>query len=155
MTITEKLFNFIIEDKKTHMATLLELPPEKRQAVVGRKGKLIVTGPQGATFIIRLTPVGIFTEDDESDIRNEILMDYDTLREIIVWLAQLGLPRNPKDPGLDPRSAYANGYIRISGDKVLYDAEEIFAALEKHAFLKMQPIAKQAVEAMRKVAKSE
>ena len=152
-TITEMLFNFILEDKAMHMATLMELSPEKRLAVVGRKGQIIVTGSQGGVFIVRLTPVGIFREEDDSDLRNEVLMDYDTLREIIIWLAQLGAPRDSKDPGLDPRSAYANGYIRISGDKVLYDAEEIFAALEKHAFMKMQPIAKHALAAMRKAAK--
>ncbi len=152
-TITEMLFGFILEDKAMHMATLMELSPGKRQAVVGRKGKIIVTGSQGGVFIVRLTPVGIFREEGDNDIRNEVLMDYDTLREIIIWLAQLGAPRDPTDPGLDPRSAYANGYIRISGDKVLYDAEEIFAAMEKHAFMKMQPIAKHALEAMRKVDK--
>jgi len=155
-TITEMLFNFILEDKDMHMATLIELSPEKRQAVVGRKGKIIVTGTQGGVFIVRLTPVGIFRDEDESDLRNEVLMDYDTLREIIIWLAQLGLPESKKDPmfqGMDPRSAYANGYIRISGDKVLYDAEEILAALEKHAFMKMQPIARYALGSMRKEEK--
>ncbi len=159
LTPTEILFNFILEDTNMHMATLMELPSEKRQAVVGRKGKIIVPGPQGGTFIVRLTPVGILPEAGEDDIRNEVLIDYAALREIIIWIAQLDLPPELKDPmwsGTDPRSAYTNGDIRfVTGDSVLYDAEEIFRALEKHVFLKMKPIAKYLVEVMKKAAKSE
>ncbi|GAJ02652.1 unnamed protein product, partial [marine sediment metagenome] len=72
--------------------------------------------------------------------RNEILMSDDTLLEILVWVAQF-----PGEPGLTPRAAYMHGDLRISGDSVLYDAEEIFNAMEKHAFSKMKPIAKAAV----------
>lgn len=142
-TIAEKVFNFILEDKLEQQAILRELPPEKRDAFVGRKGRLTVTGPEGGTFIVRLTPQGIFKETGTSDIRNEILMSDDTLLEILVWIAQL-----PGEPGLTPRAAYANGDLRISGESVLYDAEEIFNALEKHAFAKMGPIARAAVSEM-------
>lgn len=143
-TIAEKVFTFVLQDTASHQAVLMELPSEKRAAVLGRKGRLIVTGPQGGNFIVRLTPLGLFKEEDDSDIRNEILMDDSTLIEIIIWIAG-----DPLDPGLDPRAAYTNGYIRISGDKVLYDAEEIFVALEKHAFARMKPIAKIALDEMR------
>jgi len=143
-TIAEKVFNFILEDKLEHQAILRELPPEKKAAIVGRKGRLIVTGPQGGSFIVRLTPTGIFRETGTKDLRNEILMSDDTLLEILVWVAQF-----PGEPGITPRAAYVNGDIRISGDSVLYDAEEIFNALEKHAFAKMGPIARAAVEEMR------
>jgi len=144
-TIAEKVFDFILEDRLEHQAILRDLPPEKRAAVVGRKGRLIVTGPEGGSFSVRLTPQGIFRETSTKDIRNEILMSDDTLLEIMVWLAQF-----PGEPGITPRAAYVNGDIRISGDSVLYDAEEIFNALEKHAFAKMSPIARVAVEEMRK-----
>jgi len=144
-TIAEKVFDFILEDKLEHQAILRDLPPEKRAAVIGRKGRLIVTGPEGGSFIVRLTPQGIFKETSMRDIRNEILMSDDTLLEILVWLAQF-----PGEPGITPRAAYVNGDIRISGDSVLYDAEEIFNALEKHAFAKMGPIARVAVEEMRR-----
>jgi len=143
-TIAEKVFNFILEDKLEQQAIIRELPPEKRAAIVGRKGRLIVTGPQGGSFIVRLTPTGIFRETGTKDLRNEILMSDDTLLEILVWVAQF-----PGEPGITPRAAYVNGDIRISGDSVLYDAEEIFNALEKHAFAKMGPIARAAVEEMR------
>jgi|GEM_PF-5050919 len=143
-TIAEKVFNFILEDKREQQAILRDLPAEKRVAVVGRKGRLIVTGPEGGSFIVRLTPEGIFKETSMKDIRNEILMSDDTLLEIMVWLAQF-----PGEPGISPREAYMHGDIRISGDSVLYDAEEIFNAMEKHAFNKMGPIAKAAVEEMR------
>ena len=142
-TIAEKAFNFILEDKLEQQAIIRDLPPEKRAAVVGRKGRLIVTGPEGGSFIVRLTPQGIFKETGTKDIRNEILMSDDTLLEILVWIAQL-----PGEPGITPRAAYVNGDIRISGDSVLYDAEEIFNAMEKHAFAKMGPVAKAAVEEM-------
>lgn len=143
-TIAEKVFNFILEDKLEHQAVLRDLPPEKRAAVVGRKGCLIVTGPEGGSFIVRLTPSGIFKEQSSKGIRNEILMSDNTLLEILVWIAQF-----PGEPGITPRAAYVNGDIRISGDSVLYDAEEIFNVLEKHAFAKMGPIARAAVQEMR------
>jgi len=144
-TIAEKVFTFIFEDKLEHQAILRDLPPEKKAAIVGRKGRLIVTGPEGGSFIVRLTPQGIFRETGTKDLRNEILMSDDTLLEILIWLAQL-----PGEPGITPRAAYVNGDLRISGDSVLYDAEEIFNALEKHAFAKMGPIARAAVEEMKK-----
>ena len=145
MTIAEKVFNFILGDKSVHQAILRDLPSEKRVAVIGRKGRLIVTGPEGGNFIVRLTPTGIFKETGTKDLRNEILMSDDTLLEILVWIAQF-----PGEPGITPRAAYVNGDIRISGDSVLYDAEEIFNALEKHAFAKMGPVAKAAVQEMRR-----
>lgn len=142
-TIAEKVFGFILEDKLLHQAILRELPPDKRAAVTGRKGRLIVTGPEGGSFIMRLTPLGIFKEDNDREIRNEILMTDNTLIAILEWLAQL-----PNIPGISPRAAYTNGFLKISGESVLYDAEEIFKALEKHAFAKMKPIARAAVAEM-------
>jgi len=143
-TIAEKVFNFILEDKHLHQKILGELPEDKRAAVTGRKGRLIVTGSEGGSFIMRLTPLGIFKEDNDRDIRNEMLMSDNTLIAILVWLAKL-----PNNPGISPRSAYVNGFLKISGESVLYDAEEIFNALEKHAFAKMQPIAREAVTGMK------
>ncbi len=143
-TIAEKVFNFILEDKLLHQNILRELPADKRSAVTGRKGRLIVTGPEGGSFMMRLTPLGIFREDNDKDIRNEILMTDDTLIGILVWIAKL-----PNNPGISPRAAYVNGFLKISGESVLYDAEEIFNAMEKHAFAKMQPIARDAVAGMK------
>ena len=146
-TIAEKAFNFILEDRQLHQKILGELPADKRAAVTGRKGRLIVTGPEGGSFIVRLTPLGIFREDNERDLRNEILMTDDTLISILTWIAKL-----PNNPGISPRAAYTNGYLKISGESVLYDAEEIFTALEKHAFAKMQPVAKAAVVGMKAIS---
>lgn len=143
VTIAEKVFNFILEDKLAHQAILSDFPPDQRAAFIGRKGRLIVTGPQGGSFIIRLTQLGIFKEDSDREIRNEILMTDDTLLAIVEWVAKL-----PGIPGLSPRAAYANGFLKIRGESVLYDAEEIFKALEKHAFAKMKPIAREAVAEM-------
>ena len=142
-TIAEKVFNFILEDKLLHQAILRELPADKRAAVTGRKGRLIVTGPEGGSFLMRLTPLGIFKEDNDRDIRNEILMTDNTLIAILTWIAKL-----PNNPGISPRAAYTNGFLKISGESVLYDAEEILKALEKHVFAKMQPIAREAVAGM-------
>jgi len=145
-TIAEKVFNFILEDKLLHQKILGELPDDKRAAVTGRKGRLIVTGPEGGSFIMRLTPLGIFREDNDREVRNEILMSDNTLIGILVWIAKL-----PNNPGISPRAAYTNGFLKISGESVLYDAEEIFNALEKHAFAKMKPIAREAVAGMKGV----
>ncbi len=145
-TIADKVFNFILEDKLLHQNILRELPEDKRAAVTGRKGRLIVTGPEGGTFLMRLTLLGIFREDSDEEVRNEILMTDDTLIGILVWIAKL-----PNNPGISPRAAYTNGFLKISGESVLYDAEEIFNALEKHAFAKMKPIAREAVAGMKGV----
>ena len=144
-TIAEKVFNFILDDKLEQQAILKDLPKDKRDAVVGRKGRLTVTGPQGGTFIMRLTPQGIFKETDTKDLRNEMLMTDDILREILVWIAKI-----PGADGTSPREAYLHGDLKIKGESVLYDGEEIFNAMEKHAFAKMKPIARAAVEGMRK-----
>ena len=145
-TIAEKVFNFILEDKLLHQNILRELPADKRAAVTGRKGRLIVTGPEGGSFIVRLTPLGIFREDNDREIRNEILMTDNTLISILVWIAKLA-----NNPGISPSAAYTNGFLKISGGSVLYDAEELFLAMEKHAFAKMKPIAREAVAGMRGV----
>ena len=145
-TIAEKVFNFILEDKQLHQKILGELPADERAAVTGRKGRLIVTGPEGGTFLMRLTLLGIFREDSDEEVRNEILMTDDTLIGILTWIAKF-----PGQPGISPRAAYTNGFLKISGESVLYDAEEIFNALEKHAFAKMKPIAREAVAGMRGV----
>jgi len=144
-TIAEKVFAFILEDKQAHQEILRGIPPEKKMAVIGRKGRLYISGPEGGIFTVRLTPVGIFTENDDSDIRNEISMTDDTLIEILVWLTD-----DPHDPGLSPRAARSRGLIKFRGDRVLYDSEEIFHALEEYAFTKMKPIAKAAVEGMKR-----
>lgn len=143
-TVAEKVFKFILEDKHAHQEILRQIPQEKRIAVIGRKGRLYISGPEGGTFTVRLTPVGIFSEDDDSDIRNEISLSDDTLIEILVWLTE-----DPDDPGLSPREARSQGLIKFKGDRVLYDSEEIFHALEEYAFTKMKPIAKFAVERMK------
>lgn len=143
-TWVEKVFNFVLEDKETHKTILKELSPDKQLAIMGRKGRITVIGENGnSVFIIRLTTRGVLKEDDEEDIRNEIEMTEDTLMQILIWIAQL-----PDNPGQSPRAAYVHGFLKIEGDSVLYDAEEIFSALEKHAFAKMGPIAKEAVKAM-------
>ena len=103
-TIAEKVFNFILEDKQMHQKILGELPEDKRAAVTGRKGRLIVTGPEGGSFLMRLTPLGIFKEDNDREVRNEILMTDNTLIGILVWVAKL-----PNNPGISPRAAYTNG----------------------------------------------
>lgn len=139
----EKVFNFVLEDKEIHKTILKELPPDKQAALVGRKGRITVKGKENdSIFIIRLTARGVFKEDDEEDIRNTIELPEDILMEILIWIALEG------KGGWSPRAAYVNGFLKIEGESVLYDAEEIFSALEKHAFAKMGPIAKEAVKAM-------
>lgn len=144
-TLAEHVFGYILDDTESHRNIVKDMSPDRRAAVLGRKGRLIVTGEEGGSFIVRITPMGFFREENGSDIRNEILMSDETLMEIMVWLAE-----DPNDPGMDPRTAYANRLIMISGDRVLYDAEEIFGSLEKYAFNRMKPIARAALSSMRR-----
>lgn len=142
-TIAEKLFDFALDGVAEHLAALRTMPEAKIKAIAGRKGKVIISGPEGGTFLVRLTTEGVFRETEEDDIRNIIEMSDDTLLELLIYLARL-----PEDPGMSPRQAYVNGFITIYGDSVLYDAEEIFKSLEEFAFNKLGPIAREAVKGL-------
>jgi len=143
-TLADNVFNFIFEDKEAHQKAIQTLPPEKRGAMMGRKAKIIVAGPEGGTFITRFTPMGLIEDTDDRELRNSIWMTDGTLFEILVWLSE-----DPRDPGISPREAAANHLLRFQGERSLYDSEEVYDALEIYAFERMRPIAKKAVAEMR------
>jgi len=134
-TVTETLIDFALEDKMEHQAVMSRIPTEKLAAAVGRKGKLIVEGDEGGVFTIKLTPHGVFRDDSDSDIRNEVWMTDSTFIDIVIG-------------ELDPRTARARGQVLFSGNRSLYDAAEIIDVFERWMSNKLRPVAQKMLSAM-------
>jgi len=137
-TVAETLVDFALEDKLEHQAVMAQIPAEKLAAVVGRKGKLIIDGPEGGVFIIRLTPYGPVRDYSDEEIRNQIWMADTTFIDIVTG-------------ELDPKAARARGQVLFTGDRSLYDAAELIDVFEKWMTTKLRPIAKKLVRAMSRV----
>ena len=138
-SVAEALINFALEDKGEHQAILAKLPAEKLASVVGRKGKLTVEGDEGGVFIIKLTPYGVFRDNSETDVRNEIWMTDTTFIDIVIG-------------ELEPKTARARGQVLFSGDRSLYDAAEIIDIFEKWIITKLRPVAQKMLKAIGKGA---
>ncbi|MBA7687819.1 hypothetical protein ES703_96292 [subsurface metagenome] len=136
-SVTETLINFALEDKVEHQAVMARIPAEKLAAAVGRKGKLTVEGAHGGVFIIKLTPYGIFRDNSDSDVRNEIWMTDTTFIDIVIG-------------ELEPKTARARGQVLFSGDRSLYDAAEIIEIFEKWLITKLRPVAQKMLKAIGK-----
>ncbi|HUV52300.1 MAG TPA: hypothetical protein VMW64_04410 [Dehalococcoidia bacterium] len=136
-TLAEVLIDFALEDKVAHQAVMAQLPAEKMEAITGRKGKLIVDGEEGGAFIIRMTPYGIYRDNSESDLRNEIWMTDTTFIDIVIG-------------ELEPKTARARGQVLFSGDRSLYDAAEIIDIFEKWIITKLRPVAQKMMKAVGK-----
>ncbi len=134
-TVVETLVDFALEDKVEHQAVMANLPADKIAAIVGRKGKLIVDGEEGGVFIIKMTPYGIFRDNSDSEIRNEIWMADATFIDIVIG-------------ELDPKTARARGQVLFSGDRSLYDAAEIIDIFEKWLLNKLKPVAQKMMKSL-------
>lgn len=131
-TIADTLVSYALEDKVEHQAVMATLPAEKLAVVIGRKAKLIIEGPEGGTFIIKLTPYGVFSDSDK-DIRNNIWMTDDTFIDIIIG-------------ELEPKTARARGQVLFTGERSLYDAAEIIDVFERWVITKLRPIAQKMLQ---------
>jgi len=134
-TVAETLIDFALEDKVEHQSVMANLPAVKMAAIVGRKGKLIVEGEQGGVFIIKMTPYGIYRDNSDHDIRNEIWMTDATFIDIVIG-------------ELEPKTARARGQVLFSGDRSLYDAAEIIDIFEKWLLTKLKPVAQKMIKAL-------
>jgi len=133
-TLAETLVDFALEDKVEHQAVMAQLPAEKVASIAGRKGKLIVDGEQGGAFTIRVTPYGIYRDNSDSDVRNEIWMTDTTFIDIVIG-------------ELEPKTARARDQLLFSGDRSLYDAAEIMDIFEKWIIGKLRPLAQKMMRA--------
>lgn len=134
-TASEILMDFALEDTREHQAVMATLPVEKLAAVIGRRGKLTIDGEEGGVFIIKLTPYGIFKDNKDTDIRNEIWMTDTTFIDIVIG-------------ELDPRVARARAQVLFTGDRNLYDAAEIIDVFEKWIHTKLRPVARRLMLSM-------
>ncbi|MBA7557593.1 hypothetical protein ES705_50355 [subsurface metagenome] len=82
-----------------------------------------------------MTPYGIFRDNSDSDIRNEIWMTDTTFIDIVIG-------------ELDPKTARARGQMLFSGERSLYDAAEIIDIFEKWMSTKLKPVAQKMMKAM-------
>ncbi len=139
-TVTETLIDFALQDKVEHQVVMSQLPAERLAAVVGRKGKLIVDGDEGGVFIIKMTPYGIFRDNSDSGVRNEIWMTDTTFIDIVIG-------------ELEPKTARARDQLLFSGERSLYDAAEIIDIFEKWLITKLRPVAQKMVKAIGKGAR--
>jgi len=136
-TLAETLIDFALEDKMEHQTVMSQLPADKMAAIVGRKGKLIIDGEEGGAFVIKMTPYGIFRDNSDSDVRNEIWMTDATFIDIVIG-------------ELEPKTARARGQVLFSGDRSLYDAAEIMDIFEKWIITKLRPVAQKMMKAISK-----
>ncbi len=134
-TFTEGVVEYALRDKAEHQQYMSKLSPEKLSAVIGRKAKLIVHGEQGGEFIIKVTPHGVFSDTSSDNIRNTIWMTDDTFEQIVTGK-------------LDPKVARAREQLKFSGDRSLYDAEEIMQVFDQWMNSRLTPIARKILQAM-------
>lgn len=133
-TWCDVLMGYILEDKKEHQAILGKLPLDKRKDIIGRKGQLIIEGPDGGSWIIRLTSIGAVRETSKSGILHKFRMREETLQDLIL-------------ERLEPREAWSKGLIRITGEHMLYHSEELFQALENWIIGKIRLVGRKLLEA--------
>jgi len=88
------------------------VPLDLRWQGRGRKGALVITGEPSTTRYFRWTGQRLIEEPSAEGVRNEIIMHNDTLLDIAA--GQIGI-----------REAVAAGFVKITGERSLYDREEI------------------------------
>jgi len=103
----------IIQDRLTPAVSR-----ELKEEGAGRKAKLVVNGSEGGIFYLRWNGRELIEEDDDNDVRNEFTMEEQTLFDLAT--GELGV-----------REAGAAMLISITGDKSIYDSEDITQLLEK------------------------
>jgi putative sterol carrier protein len=114
-TWTERLINSAL---KIQSRISGEVPLELKEAGRNRNAKLVVEGDDGGTFFLRWTGEELVREEDPSDVRNEFFMHSQTLLDLL-------------SGELEIREAAAARLIRVTGDRSLYDSEDILQLLEK------------------------
>lgn len=95
-----------------------EVPAELKQAGKGRNGKLVIEGEDGGTFYLRWNGEELVLEDKPAEVRNEFYLHSQTLIDLVTG-------------ELEIREAAAARLIRVTGDRSLYDSEDILQLLEK------------------------
>jgi len=95
-----------------------EVSNEVKAAGTGRKGRLVIDGEDGGIFYLRWDGKRLVQDSDETDVRNDFYLHSQTLLDIAT--GELGV-----------REAIAARLIRVTGDRSIYDAEDIMRLLEE------------------------
>jgi len=95
-----------------------EVPKELREAGKGRKGRLVIEGEDGGVFYLLWNGKELVEEDTDEDVRNDFIMHSTTLLDLAT--GELGV-----------REAVAARLITITGDRSIYDTEDVTQLLEK------------------------
>ena len=102
-----------IQDKVTE-----EVSAELRRAGTGRKAKVLIEGEDGGEIYLKWTGDRLQEEDDPDGVRNTFRLHSQNLLDLAT--GELGA-----------REALAARLIEISGDRSIYDQEDIMKLFEK------------------------
>ena len=90
---------------------------EAKRASAGRKGRLIIDGEDGGIIYLRWNGKHLVEELDDSDVRNDFCMHAQTFQDLMT--GELGA-----------REALAAQLIQVTGDRSIYDEEDIMKMFE-------------------------
>lgn len=135
--------NFVDSLMASQGNILPDIAEEKKKAGYGRAARLIIDGPGGGVFDLAFTPQGLRPKPADLQIKNTIYLTEDTLLDLVTpnidlhalveLIESQGFDQSMAKllPRLDFRTAYANGLIRVGGDKSSVDAEEWSQLLDR------------------------
>ena len=92
------------------------MPEEMKVAGKGRKGQIIITGEDGCSLYLRWDGEHLVEDPDEDGVRNTFELASQTLLDLI-------------EGELQPREAIAARLVIITGDRAIYDSEDILRVL--------------------------
>jgi hypothetical protein len=140
--------NFFQRVMEMQNSVLVSVSDDKKKKGYGRAAKIIVDGPGGDIIDVWFCEQGLKPKPPDVEIKNTIYMTKDTLLDLITPDVELDelVRRVEKEglksalmslfPRLDFRTAYANGYITVSGGTQDVDTEE-WAQILDHVLLKI------------------
>lgn len=92
--------------------------PDSLKEAAGRKAKIAIEGKDGGEMYIRWTGGSLVEEPESNDIRNTFTLHSQTLLDFTT--GELGA-----------REAIAARLVQVSGDRSIYDQEDIIKIFEK------------------------
>ncbi len=143
----DNFFKQLMEGQYDVLATVSE---EKKRQGYGRAAQIIIDGPHGGIYDVWFCAEGVRQRPADIPVKNRVHMTEDTLLDLITPNIELDelVARVQNEgfekalmhlyPRLDFRTAIANGFITVDGDKPDVDSEEwsqiLDAVLLKIAF---------------------
>jgi len=96
----------------------IEVPPAMKQAGAGRKARIIIEGEDGGEMLLKWTGDRLTEERSPDGVRNDFIIHAQTLFDLAT--GELGA-----------REALAARLVTVTGDRSIYDQEDIVKLFEK------------------------